>query len=146
MRTLELGEPPFEILVRVAAMFSNEEHLVEKQFQVNGKCLGGSWGDAEGRFSEELEDERRLKSSDVVPVNELPNVFDAEVRGGAIEEELKELAEEGIERLVLGSEGEKMRPTTSEKVLDLAAEGDVVFDELVPGAQELAQRDDLRRR
>jgi hypothetical protein len=39
-----------------------------------------------------------------------------------------------------------MRPTTRQKVSDLRTEGDVVFDELVTGAQELAQGNHLRRR
>lgn len=45
-----LLEPPFEVLVGVAAMFSNEEQLLEEQFDVSGSCLDGSGGDAERCF------------------------------------------------------------------------------------------------
>ncbi len=85
---MQLLEPPFEMLVRVAAMLSNEEQLVDKQFQVSGSGFGGSWSDAERRFSEDLEDLLRLQSSNMVLVNELLNVLQAEVRGLVIEEEL----------------------------------------------------------
>jgi hypothetical protein len=52
-----------------------------------------------------------------------------------IKEELEELAEKGVERLVFGSEGDEMRPASNKKVSDLRAEGDVVFDELFAGGQ-----------
>lgn len=39
-----------------------------------------------------------------------------------------------------------MRPTTCQKVSDLATEGDVVFDDLVPSTEELAQGNDFWRR
>jgi len=75
------------MLVRVAAMLSNEEQLVEKQVQVSGSRFGGSWSDAERRFSEDLEDVLRLQSSNMVLVNEFLNVLQAELRGGMVIEE-----------------------------------------------------------
>jgi hypothetical protein len=70
-------------------MLSNEEQLVKKQVQVSGSGYGGSWSDAERRFSEDLEDVLRLQSSNMVLVKEFLNVLKAEVGVGmAIEEEL----------------------------------------------------------
>ncbi len=62
-----------------------------------------------------------------------------------IEEELEKLAEKRVECLVVRSKREEVRPASGEEVSDLRAEGDVVFDELAAGAQELTQGDDLRR-
>ena len=120
---------------------------MEKQFEVSGSCFGGSWSDAERHFSEELEDLLRLQSSNMVLVNKFLNVLQAEVCGGmVIEEELKELAEKRVQRLVLRSQRDELRPTSCQKVSDLRTEGDVVFDKLVAGSQELAQGNDLWRR
>ncbi len=63
----------------------------------------------------------------------------------SIEEELEKFAEKRIESLVVRSKREEVRPASGEEVSDLRAEGDVVFDELAAGAQELTQGDDLRR-
>jgi len=75
------------MLVRVAAMLSNEEQLVEKQVQVSGSRFGGSWSDAERSFPEDLEDVLRLQSSNVVVVKESLNVLSAEVGVGMVIEE-----------------------------------------------------------
>jgi hypothetical protein len=62
-----------------------------------------------------------------------------------IEEELEELAEEGIERLVFGSEGDEVRPASYKQVSDLRAEGDVALDELFSCDQQPTHGNDFRR-
>jgi hypothetical protein len=53
-----------------------------------------------------------------------------------VKKQLEELAEERVQGAVTRSECQKMRPASYEKIADLRAESDVVFDELVSSAQE----------
>jgi hypothetical protein len=64
--------------------------------------------------------------------DELVNVLEAEFEDG-VEKALEELAEEDVQRLVLGSESDEVRPTTRQEVSDLRTEGHVIFDDLVAG-------------
>lgn len=62
-----------------------------------------------------------------------------------IEEELEELAEKGIERLVFRSKAEEVRPASYKKVSDLRAESDVALDELFAGDEQGTHGNDFRR-
>ena len=63
-----------------------------------------------------------------------------------IEEELEELAEKRVEGFVLWCERDKVRPASNNELSYLRAEGDMIFDELVAGAQEPAHGNDFRWR
>ena len=87
-----------------------------------------------------------LHSPDMVLFDELLNGRASKVCGAlGNEEELEELAEKRVECLVLWCERDEVRPASIKELTDLRAEGDVVLDELLAGAQEPAHSNDLRR-
>ena len=84
-----LLEPPFEELVGLASMLSNEEQLLEEEIEVSGSCFDGSWRDPERCFSEYFEDLLSLYSSDMMLVDKLLNGLQAKALGWmGIEKEL----------------------------------------------------------
>ena len=107
--------------------------------------LGGGRRDPEWFLIEGLEDLLGLYTSNAVFLSERLDGVVAKRVGVGFEEELEELAEKRVESLVLWRERDEVRPTTSKEFSDLRAEGDVVLDELVTGAQEPAHSKDLWR-
>ena len=107
--------------------------------------LSGCWCDPERFLFEGIEDLLGTHPSDAVFLSEGLNGVAAKRIGAGFEEELEELAEKNVESLVLWRERDEVRPATSKEFSDLRAEGHVVFDELVAGAQQPAHSEDLRR-
>ena len=98
-----LLEPLFEELVGVASMLSNEEQLLENQFDMRGRCFGGCRSDAERGLLEDFEDLLGLYSPNMVLFDKLLKGSERNVGGAlGIEEELEELAEKrGMSRRML---------------------------------------------
>jgi hypothetical protein len=95
----------------------------------------GSRSDTKRRFLEGDEDLLVVDPSNVVLFEKSLNTLRLEARGVvAMEEQLEELAKEGVQSTVARSERQEVRPTTYEQISDLRAERDVVFDELVASA------------
>ena len=111
-----------------------------------GSSLDCCRRDPEWFLFEGLEDLLGLYTSDAVFLSERLDDVVAKRVGAGFEEELEKLTEKRVERLVLWRERDEVRPATSKEFSDLRAEGNVVLDELVAGAQEPAHSKDLWRR
>ena len=95
-------------------MLSNEEYLLEEQFEVRGSGFSGCRSDAERCFLEDFEDVLGRYSPDTVFFDKLLYGHASKLVAGVlgIEEELEELAEKRIESLFLRGERDEVRPAS----------------------------------
>jgi len=142
---LNLGEPPLEILIDVAALATNESQLWDQQSEMSDEGLEAAGSELEVLLLKDMKDVIGLDPADVMFADEDPDVVGSGA-GTRIEAHLEELAEEGIQGTIARSQAQKVGSALNQQVLNLRAEGDVQLDELNAGAEELAQGDDLWRR
>ena len=142
---LNLGEPPLEILIDVAALATNDSQLWDQQSEMSEEGLEAPGSELEVLLLKDMKDVIGLDPADVMFADEGPDVVGSRGAGTRVEAHLEELAEEGIKGTIARSQAQKVGSALNQQVLNLRAEGDVQLDELNAGAEELAQGDDLWR-